>query len=443
MSTSLLKSYQIDLDKLDTPGILASIDKFADDAIKHNYVKESYELFIRLKKMVDGKDPSKVSTQAQKYQPALAKLTLVVLHALADGDFLDFIRDYFVKYLDNEYIDLFARVRTKLVGTPIELRDDLKKKIIEILKQNRERIGQTEINIGGKNKSPSVRNWLASYENFAGVGYHDKIQLLKYLSQNPNCQKLSKSAKDHLHDLLYFYDLMRISSWEVGALDNYGLEAVSPGAYTLDFSVAAGSASPASPAGSKPVTKVKPGSSQPGRKQPGTPAPPPTTSPGTKSPASEVGQSPTSPLARPQPPTSSASKSTNVVNLKQTGAAKASPLQPPATAVVKEKLHLDSIPSISKISIQYFRGLASDPYQAAEEIKAEIFKLIGASPLEKGEAKQHWQQSPLYRLYIDMGEESMKTKKPIKEISQTKKNSDRPYLTEAEFKAIVEISRMF
>jgi len=204
-----------------------------------------------------------------------------------------------------------------------------------------------------------------------------------------------------LHDTLYFYDLLKISSWEVGALDNWGLEIFAP--------FVGLESSPARPEAAIKSKAAKPPASEP-------------TGAARKQPVS---------TGRPQP---------SVVDLKDT---KGDQVVKKPASPAPEKFTINSVASIANLSVGYLQGLSPDPHQAAEQIKRQIIKLIGVSPLEKSQAKNNWQQSPLYRLYIAMGEASMKTKKPIREVAAECQQNNQPYLTEAEFKAVVEISRIF
>ncbi|MFH2104923.1 MAG: hypothetical protein ABII72_01670 [Parcubacteria group bacterium] len=404
MLEDTLKENNIDITRIGDKETLPQLEKLYRDFLRDNTIDDAYDMVRLLPKRlaelnIKASDPD----LSKKYDQVLTQFQFIALAALVDQEVLDFISNHFVEFLGNKERDIFERVRTKLMSIPIEVRDDYKKKIVASIKENREQIGDKQITIrsGGEQKPPQVKNWIANYDNFLGAGFHKGIERSRYIAQSPSCQGLNEEEKNLLHDTLYFYDLLKISSWEVGALDNWGLEIFAP---FVGLESSSG--------------------------QPETAAEPEATKPPIDEPAGAAKKEPV-PTERPQP---------NVVDLKDTKDDRAvEKSAPPAP----EKFSVNSVANVADLSVEYLKGLSPDPHQAAEQIKRQIIKLIGVSPLEKSQAKNNWQQSPLYRLYIAMGEASMKTKKPIREVAAECQQKNQPYLTEAEFKAVVEISRIF
>ena len=386
MQKNTLKKYKINKDDLLSQGSLPGLEKLSRDVIKYNYVEDAYDLLRMLDKQVDEEkikqgDP----VMYKKYLLIKRRFSFIALLSLTEEEALAFYRSNFVRYLDNEHIDIFAKTRARLISLPIDFRNAFKQKIINTLKQNKENIGSKNIGLQGKTVPSLVKHWVTDYNQFLGAGKRDKLERFKYLNESPNCQGLSREDKNLLHDLFYFHDVLKISSYEVGALDNWGTELFTP------FVESAESKRLGETREVREITAGKPGRA-------GAP--------------SSAQPRPTSPPV-------------------------------PAKPMVTEPAEIKSHNDIAGISPSSLRQLADDPHQAAEKIKQQVFKLIGASPQEKSLAKEAWQKSPLYKLYIIMGEESMKSRKPIKEVSQELKNSNRPNLSEKEFKAVVEISRIF
>ena len=386
MQKNTLKKYKINKDDLLSQGSLPGLEKLSRDVIKYNYVEDAYDLLRMLDKQVDEEkikqgDP----VMYKKYLLIKRRFSFIALLSLTEEEALAFYRSNFVRYLDNEHIDIFAKTRARLISLPIDFRNAFKQKIINTLKQNKENIGSKNIGLQGKTVPSLVKHWVTDYNQFLGAGKRDKLERFKYLNESPNCQGLSREDKNLLHDLFYFHDVLKISSYEVGALDNWGTELFTP------FVESAESKRLGETREVREITAGKPGRA-------GAPS-----------------------SAQPRPTSSPV----------------------PAKPMVTEPAEIKSHNDIAGISPSSLRQLADDPHQAAEKIKQQVFKLIGASPQEKSLAKEAWQKSPLYKLYIIMGEESMKSRKPIKEVSQELKNSNRPNLSEKEFKAVVEISRIF
>lgn len=409
ISEETWERHGVDFSKLTTAEEIEKLEKLVAELVFHDMTDVAHNTLYMIKK--EGGNINAILGDKElkdRYLVAVNDIKLITLDTLDDPEFLEFIEKYFVKYLRHPRINIFDKVRAKLLTIPIYFRDDLKVKIIEYLKKNKETIGDHKIKVRSQEeeKPAYVGNWLVNYDNILGVGVHDKLERVKYLTQNKNTQKLSQKDKTTLHDLLLFYDLMRLSSWEVGALDNYSLETLKPGIYYPTTETGRG-VEPIPASSSRPEPeKSETENINKNQKADDIVAPPPKFQPKPQ------------PQPQPQP-------------------------QPATTSPQKIELSLSSIPSVAKLSTQHLRDISSDPHQAADSIKREVFKLIGASPMDKGQAKMSWQQSPLYKLYIAMGEESMKTKKPIKDIAAGRQQNSQPYLTEAEFKAVVEISRIF
>jgi hypothetical protein len=141
-------------------------------------------------------------------------------------------------------------------------------------------------------------------------------------------------------------------------------------------------------------------------------------------------------------PAVSAKPRPGVVDLKR--AEKVKPAAAAPTLPKKEiSFKLESIDSIKKLSDEHFRKISDDPNVAAERIKSEVARLTATSPMDRSRAKEAWQQSELYKLYIAMGEDGMRMGKPISEVVKSRKAMRRPYLSEEEFGAVVELSKMF
>ncbi len=88
-----------------------------------------------------------------------------------------------------------------------------------------------------------------------------------------------------------------------------------------------------------------------------------------------------------------------------------------------------------------FRRLAEDSNEKQEKIKKKI-DLLGKESLgQMFDGIKAWRQSPVNKMYISMGRESMNNNKDIKTIIREKKSHNQDYLIEAEFNAILELNK--
>ncbi len=121
-----------------------------------------------------------------------------------------------------------------------------------------------------------------------------------------------------------------------------------------------------------------------------------------------------------------------------------------ASASVAGKIKIEDIKVHSKImgpidELRYmnlinFRRLSKDPAAAIQKIKEKI-NLLDEEYSKLMEGIRSWRASPLNRLYLKMGEESITTGKAINAIIEEKKKTGMEYLTDKEFEAIIELNR--
>lgn len=98
------------------------------------------------------------------------------------------------------------------------------------------------------------------------------------------------------------------------------------------------------------------------------------------------------------------------------------------------------IDELKFMNLVNFRRLNNDPFAATDKIKAKI-NLLDEEYSKRVEGVKAWRVSPLNRLYLKMGEESIATKKGIDDIIEQYKKDGTEYLTDKEFEAIIELNR--
>lgn len=99
---------------------------------------------------------------------------------------------------------------------------------------------------------------------------------------------------------------------------------------------------------------------------------------------------------------------------------------------------LEEVHSMSPLD---FRRLSRDPKEASNKILA-MFKLLEEEGFNKRLAGvKAWRQSPINKLYLSIGQESLIKKKEIAKIIEERKAANGDYLSQAEFDAIMELNK--
>jgi hypothetical protein len=87
-----------------------------------------------------------------------------------------------------------------------------------------------------------------------------------------------------------------------------------------------------------------------------------------------------------------------------------------------------------------FRRLDKDPLRSAEKIKNKI-NLLEEDYGKKLEGIKYWRQSPIYKLYLEIGRLSIGGNKAVDVIIEERKMNNQEYLTADEFKAIMDLNK--
>lgn len=102
---------------------------------------------------------------------------------------------------------------------------------------------------------------------------------------------------------------------------------------------------------------------------------------------------------------------------------------------------LGPVEEIGSLTLTDFRRLAATPKEAAEKVLEKIKILEQESFSQFIAATKAWQQSEVYWLYLELGQQSMESKKPMTEIIAARSASQQPTLTEAEFEAVSDLNK--
>lgn len=96
---------------------------------------------------------------------------------------------------------------------------------------------------------------------------------------------------------------------------------------------------------------------------------------------------------------------------------------------------------IKYMDLVNFRRLGKDPLNTAEKIKSKINLLEEEGYSKKLEGIKAWRLSPVNKLYLAIGHLSISANKPVDVIIEEKKAKGEDYLTDGEFKAIMDLNK--
>jgi hypothetical protein len=99
------------------------------------------------------------------------------------------------------------------------------------------------------------------------------------------------------------------------------------------------------------------------------------------------------------------------------------------------------VDELRTLTLVDFRRLGADTKQAVARVIEKIDLLGEESFAKRAEGTRAWRESPLYKLYLDMGVESMERGEPINIVISRRATSNRPYLSENEFSAVADLNQ--
>ena len=96
---------------------------------------------------------------------------------------------------------------------------------------------------------------------------------------------------------------------------------------------------------------------------------------------------------------------------------------------------------VGSMTLVDFRRISEDPEEGVAKIM-EMFELLEEDGFSKRLAGvKSWRQSPINKLYLAIGQESIIKQQDIKKIVETRKKDKKEYLSQEEFDAIMELNK--
>gem|GEM_PF-2298740 len=170
------------------------------------------------------------------------------------------------------------------------------------------------------------------------------------------------------------------------------------------------------------------------------PAPTPISTPATTPPPHIPEESPIT-GAMPQEQKASGGLFSNIFHIPVT--VKSAPQQPGKISfadIKKSPRLVDTIEELRILTLKDFRRLSEDPLNAASRIYDKIQAMERESFTKKLTAIQAWRENEINMLYVNIGQEALLKGKSITSVIDQLKTEGKPYLTEQEFDAILELN---
>ena len=99
------------------------------------------------------------------------------------------------------------------------------------------------------------------------------------------------------------------------------------------------------------------------------------------------------------------------------------------------------VDELGEMSLIDFRRLSDDPAVAATSIKGKIKLLEEDNYSQRLLGIKAWRESPLYKLYLSIGQESIGEHKSIEAVIIDRLKANAEYLTQEEFNAIMDLNK--
>ncbi len=107
-----------------------------------------------------------------------------------------------------------------------------------------------------------------------------------------------------------------------------------------------------------------------------------------------------------------------------------------------EQFQLRTVEDLINVPAIALAGEPDDEKKLVGRFKQEIQDIANYSGATRADITAGWKKSQIYHTYIEMGNDSIQQGKPIGDVTAFRKTAGKPYLTENQFHAVSEISRL-
>ena len=109
---------------------------------------------------------------------------------------------------------------------------------------------------------------------------------------------------------------------------------------------------------------------------------------------------------------------------------------------VSDQFQLRTVDDLINVPAATLQKEPDDEKKLVGRFKQEIQDIANHSGAKRTEIVAGWKKSQIYQAYIEMGNDSIQQGKPIGDVMAFRKAAGKPYLTENQFHAVSEISRL-
>ena len=205
----LEKIKKISISDLENEVIFEEINQLTNEYCKDHYIGEAGELWLFLNKLISAVNTKDSNLYIfKKYQPILDKLAWVYFGFLNKSDIKKLFENKLLLGVNLE-INFIYKINTLFylnISNIIELR----RALLDSLKNNLEHLGENTLIIGDKEETPTIKSWLVDYNEFIDIEKGGgNINLVNYLNTNDNVKKLNKQDRNILVKILETYNFLR------------------------------------------------------------------------------------------------------------------------------------------------------------------------------------------------------------------------------------------
>lgn len=370
---------------------------------------------------VTFQEPSSITdkTLSEKYLPLLWELKFFHLDKLEENEIVELFRQHTVFIMKSDLAEtaimrLYTKVQTIWF---LDERDAFLQKIRRALKENKEKIGIMNIQVGDKQVKPYLQNWLLDLENFLGTQVCTSLELAEYFFKSPNAKLITQAERNLLRKIFDFYNILKMPptsprSLACPPLEMYGIEVVRSSKGLPSYR-------PVTPEAKAVWERLAKKEEEAASKQ---------------LPQDFVGKikhfhrSYITPNLR---------QTTSSLEQKRTTFSSGSKRKKEGEIIPQSVISkLNSKEGLLTFSVEDFRAISPDAREAAKFIFRKIKQLVENEPVRRKEFQEAFFNSPLYKLYLSCGKEAVDTKKTIEEVAKLRQRQGRAYLTENEYKAV-------
>ncbi|PIR13096.1 hypothetical protein COV49_03280 [Candidatus Falkowbacteria bacterium CG11_big_fil_rev_8_21_14_0_20_39_10] len=212
----------LDLKQLESKDFLEKTKILTQDIISEDRFRKAYDLAKELEQSTEAiKDFKEKNYELyREYKNIIIKLYWLGLPIMTEDRVIHMFRHYFIDIFKIPDYDIWAKLKTVLLGIVVfEDRDKFKKQLINSLTNNQQVITKKQINLDNQNRSPRVANWIKDYNQALGAGSVDALARTQYLTNSKNIKDLSQEEKDRVKVLFDLYEKLKLSSLTIEGLE--------------------------------------------------------------------------------------------------------------------------------------------------------------------------------------------------------------------------------